>query len=323
MDIFPCPEMAKGIFYEYIRGDDPISTDARDHFVDGFPFLLAPLAQVKGVSYPVHDESVGVKDSAKKEGYMTDINNVVSDVIDTINVNVNGVSSWVQGNIDGGITNIGSAMRRMANNTQHFGEEMEQRRIAVLDHMSTVRHQSSQFLASRILRKKRQEMYSLVPFNNTDTKEEAHDKLEENERKFHANFSKMFKALAGQRPLTDEISVIIEPTMNFTHLLFLYMVHFYLVLLLIVSLPDSSSTRLVIKRSSVCTIDSESDSDDISSESMISITLDEKGRKWAYGSIPPQICVQRLKHDEQLISSEEHNRTGGGANMKKALSFVL
>ena len=36
--------------------------------------------------------------------------------------------------------------------------------------------------------------------------------------------------------------------MNLTHRLFLYMVHCYLMLLLIVSVPGSYSTRLVVKR---------------------------------------------------------------------------
>ena len=36
-----------------VMSDDPISMDAWEHFADGFPFLLAPLAQVKGASLPV------------------------------------------------------------------------------------------------------------------------------------------------------------------------------------------------------------------------------------------------------------------------------
>ena len=52
LESFSSPGMGKGIFFEYLRGDDPISFDARDHFVDGFPFLLAPLAQVKDILNP-------------------------------------------------------------------------------------------------------------------------------------------------------------------------------------------------------------------------------------------------------------------------------
>ncbi|GMH95574.1 hypothetical protein TrVE_jg3666 [Triparma verrucosa] len=45
VDSFNDASMAKGIFYEYMRGDDPISPDAREHFPDGFPSILAPLTQ--------------------------------------------------------------------------------------------------------------------------------------------------------------------------------------------------------------------------------------------------------------------------------------
>ena len=45
VDSFNDASMAKGIFYEYMRGDDPISPEAREHFPDGFPSILAPLTQ--------------------------------------------------------------------------------------------------------------------------------------------------------------------------------------------------------------------------------------------------------------------------------------
>lgn len=49
MDTFQRPDIAEGIFFEYFRLDDPMSTEFIERAVDGFPFLLAPLAQVKGV----------------------------------------------------------------------------------------------------------------------------------------------------------------------------------------------------------------------------------------------------------------------------------
>ncbi|KAG7343060.1 hypothetical protein IV203_021005 [Nitzschia inconspicua] len=53
MDSFPRPDIAEGIFYEYLRIDNPMSVDFLFNAVEGFPFLLAPLSQVKGVSSPV------------------------------------------------------------------------------------------------------------------------------------------------------------------------------------------------------------------------------------------------------------------------------
>jgi hypothetical protein len=50
MDVFPRPDIAEGIFYEYLRLDNPISPEFVERVVDGFPFLLGPLAQVRGVN---------------------------------------------------------------------------------------------------------------------------------------------------------------------------------------------------------------------------------------------------------------------------------
>merc|ERR1719401_799574 len=36
MDSFPRPDIASGIFYEYLRDSNPMSPDARMHFTDGF-----------------------------------------------------------------------------------------------------------------------------------------------------------------------------------------------------------------------------------------------------------------------------------------------
>lgn len=45
MAAFERPDIAEGIFYEYLRYDDPISPEFRDRVVDGFPFLLGPLSR--------------------------------------------------------------------------------------------------------------------------------------------------------------------------------------------------------------------------------------------------------------------------------------
>jgi hypothetical protein len=43
MASFDRPDIGQGIFYEYLRYDDPISPELLTNVVDGFPFLLAPL----------------------------------------------------------------------------------------------------------------------------------------------------------------------------------------------------------------------------------------------------------------------------------------
>ena len=46
-------------------------------------------------------------------------------------------------------------------------------------------------------------------------------------------------SLLTNRQISDEIGVVVDPSRKFTHMLYLIMVHFYLLLLLIVSVPDS------------------------------------------------------------------------------------
>ena len=57
MDTFNDPDMARAIFYEYFRGDDPISPDFRKHAGEGIPAVLAPLRQFgKNVNIGVKKE---------------------------------------------------------------------------------------------------------------------------------------------------------------------------------------------------------------------------------------------------------------------------
>ena len=48
--------------------------------------------------------------------------------------------------------------------------------------------------------------------------------------------------------IPDAIGIKIEPTLNFAHQVFFAMVHIYLMLLLVTSLPGSDNTRLVKRR---------------------------------------------------------------------------
>lgn len=50
MASFDRPDIAQGIFYEYLRYDDPISPELLANVVNGFPFLLAPLSM--GIPMP-------------------------------------------------------------------------------------------------------------------------------------------------------------------------------------------------------------------------------------------------------------------------------
>jgi len=127
-------------------------------------------------------------------------------------------------------------------------------------------------------------------------------------------------------PMSDEIGVIIEPTTNFTRMLFLVTVHCYLVLLLIVSVPDSYSTRiLVTKKSSMAsTVDSESDNDERNSSSYAHI--DDDDSSWEDSLLTKHGNVRYARsreHKNQKRLGEGGVETVSKTQMKKALSYFL
>jgi len=328
MDIFEDPIIGKGIFHEYLRGDDPMSMDARDHFADGFPFLLAPLAQVKGISSSIPNSQDPASDTKKaqertpfiKLGKFTD------DFFSNVSSRANDASSWVQGNINGGITNVGNAINALAKNTQNFGSEVDRRREQLMSHLnpeqivnqlspeqimnyiSSMQDQSGRFLTSRIpFFRKRQDPKDDEKAKKTD--ETPSKSLKRRRDIFRHHLAKMLDESSTKRPLSDEIGVIIEPVMSSTHMLFLYMVHFYLVLLLIVSVPDLNTNRLVVRRSSVSTVDSESDHEERMTQlESCDICWDQITGEEGNDSVPQYV----VKHHQYRTS-----------NLKKSLSYYL
>jgi hypothetical protein len=72
----PRSDIAKGIFFEYLRIDDPMSTEFRDHVVDGFPFLLSPLSQVKGIQQQMASQSITAASSSMDSSNVNVANNL-------------------------------------------------------------------------------------------------------------------------------------------------------------------------------------------------------------------------------------------------------
>lgn len=330
MDVFEDPVMGKGIFHEYLRGDDPMSMDARDHFADGFPFLLAPLAQVKGVSssMPNPQDSAAEGRNTPERKPFTKTKKLAEDLINNISSRTSDASSWVQGNINGGVTNIGNAISTLSKNTQNMGSELTRRREQLMSHfspeqvmnqlspeqimsnISSMQEQSTRFFTSRApFTKKRPDLK-----DELETKKPYETRSKSSKRRrdvFRHHLAKLLDESPTKRPLSDEIGVIIEPVMSSTHMLFLYMVHFYLVLLLIVSVPDLNTNRLVVRRSSVSTMDSESDHEERLTElegcdicCWEQIPLNDTRN----GSVPHYV----VEHDQYKTS-----------NLKKSLSYYL
>lgn len=173
--------MARGIFYEYLRADEPMSMDARNHFADGFPFLLAPLAQVRGITSATHPQQLqGSETSSTSNLLPAKVSSSFSPL------------SYREGDI-----------RQQISTT---AEENDHGIIAANQLLDTPSLRGG-FSTSRVSSGVNTLLYDIV----------------------------------------DENSVILYPTMNFTHKLFSASVHLYLMLLLIVSLPGTGSTRVVSK----------------------------------------------------------------------------
>jgi len=247
MDTFTDPELGRGIFFEYLRGDDPMSMDARDKFSDGFPFLLAPLAQVRGVSSSNLPHESG--DERKKMPKRLDkkVLRAIGSASEFVGSQMSQAADWAQSNAEEMRSNSMNAAKGLTDSAQKLATELERRRVMAWEDMMGAPQEATRIISSR------------VPFlaphlarfikEEEDTKDDSDQKSKSN-RTSGGTRSRppRGRVFRPQKEETDEIGVIKDPSTNLTHRLFLYMVHCYLMLLLIVSVPGSYSTRLVVKR---------------------------------------------------------------------------
>ena len=240
MEIFPRPDIARGIFSEYLN-DNPISHDAKAHFADGFPFLLAPLAQVKGMSSAVPNQPHESPKKAKSPAGHSPMHRLMGAAahsVGAMNNQAHVLSKWMQdGASEMSSTAIGSAMGV----ARGLSEELDKQRMDLVESALAIQKEGIEMLSSMIKDKEdndlaltivNQAMPSLSPFSSG-----------------YENYNDdIGMRTAPHQIMPDEIGIKIEPTMNFTHQLFFTTVHIYLFLMLIVSLPGSYTTRLVVRR---------------------------------------------------------------------------
>ena len=267
MDSFSIPGLASGIFFEYLRKDDPISMDALLNFAKGFPFLLAPLAQVKGAS-------VGQTTDTSSHGtsHSNSPRNALFGFFGMLQDRVNGATSWVQANIDGTISNFAKGANTIKDASQSIQDVLDRKRAETMYHMNAVSTNTVRFVVERsplpdewkerIFRRvshiARSDKLSMTVSTNDKFNGSASGNI--SEQWCHRNLleghytcgvppsrrrstDRLFGSSFGAEGLSDEIGVIIHPNSNFSHTIFMYTVHLYLMLLLIVSLPESTNTR--------------------------------------------------------------------------------
>jgi hypothetical protein len=286
MDSFDRPDIAAAVFYEYLRLDDPMSGDFLEKVVNGFPMLLGPLAQVKGVSSPTMAQSASPAPSQKGSSGQNPLTRAFQGFGGALSSGASNVADLVHH----GATELGtgavSAARSMGDAARNLGEEMERRRDLIGQHVSHFAHQTISSVYSggkdqksvAALPKWLETMPFDIPFEGDETTTTKASRG----RKFRGFpiLSKIFgSSETANMAAPDEIVPMIHPSANTTQQVFLGIVHLYLLLILIVSFPAPLTTRtkLVITRKSKLTgVQPISDSD---SEEGSSTECDQNRRK--------------------------------------------
>jgi hypothetical protein len=251
---FNRPDIAKGIFFEYLRTDDPMSTEFVEHVVDGFPFLLAPLAQVKGVT-------IGQSATGKSTSSSHPILDTVSSWGAAVTSKAMNAAAMVQHGAIGAMGHATNAAKIVGEASHHAWKDLDRRRDIMVKHVVTLPETIHKIVTRR--EDPIQSVTDWVASNMTPSPDES----EPTHRRAHGRafgyplsrwFGEMYYA-------PDEIGpMVIHPTMDMTRKVFLSLVHLYLLLLFIVSFPGSQTTRtkLLIRKCQAVREMSESESDD-------------------------------------------------------------
>jgi hypothetical protein len=267
MDIFPRPDVARGIFYEYLRTDDPISTDFSQHAVDGFPFLLGPLAQVKGMP-----QAIQMNEAVQHEKNFG-IGKAVGNFADMMGSHAGGLAGWVHGGASGAVGNVANAAKTIGATARSVGEGLDRRRDELWFHMSTLPENGKHFIQRRLSRGGRPDELAASVAHYMKRRRRGEIQMKRRGgprgRVFRSSVNQW---LGSEDDADDIVSTVANPQNTYyVRLVFLYLSHLYLLLLLIVSLPGTHHTKLVVRRSpkKQSTLDSSSmsEDDDASTES--------------------------------------------------------
>eukprot|EP00545_Synedropsis_sp_CCMP1620_P009614 CAMPEP_0119027512 /NCGR_PEP_ID=MMETSP1176-20130426/37210_1 /TAXON_ID=265551 /ORGANISM="Synedropsis recta cf, Strain CCMP1620" /LENGTH=380 /DNA_ID=CAMNT_0006983441 /DNA_START=35 /DNA_END=1173 /DNA_ORIENTATION=+ len=281
MDIFPRPDVARGIFYEYLRTDDPISPGFTEKVVDGFPFLLGPLAQVKGMpqaiqmNHAVHHE--------KNFG----IGKAVGNFADMMGSHAGEFAGWVHQ----GASGAGNAAKSIGASAKSVGYGLDRRRDQLWNQVS---ENGKHFIQRRLSRGGRQDELAASISHYM----KRHRRGGESQTKRYGGpRGRVFRSsvnqwLGSEDDADDIVSTVANPQNTYYgRLIFLYMSHLYLLLLLIVSLPGTHHTKkqFVRRSSKKFTSDSYPDDASVDASTESSSSADEStGRKlsdtWTIGS---------------------------------------
>lgn len=251
-------DIGAGIFFEYLNPLNPMSYDSLYHFADGFPFLLAPLAQIKGISVGDMNDHSTEKPSSNNFG----IEGVI-EFIDQAAVTL----SWIQGSANGVASHLSEAQKAMGDSVQGMTKFFKRRGGEAAYHIDLMSSNALNFVIQKTpfipasIKDRSKKEHSMKDskessLKNTQATETTSTILSEqwcnrNLLKGYyscGNVPRRNDYIFGVGELADEIGALIHPTSNFPRKLFTYTVHLYLMLLFFVSLPESSSSRIVKRK---------------------------------------------------------------------------
>jgi hypothetical protein len=301
-----------------------MSPDFLEHIVDGFPFLLAPLAQVQGVGIPVRSQPASQKQPSSTNPVFKAIGGV-SEVISSHAMGFAGVlhngASGVTGHAIHTARTVGGTVGGAA---RTLGEEVYKKRDVFGKQMSSLAH-----LALSTLYGKDQKPLTVVlpnwvgDFSNLNVEDSASGEPNGSGPPRGRIFHNALLPFFGQEEFPaapDEIVPMIHPPTHSTQRLFLGMVHLYLLLLLIVSFPAHLTTRtklIIVRKSEQAISDSDvSDSESSSEEHYLT---------------PPRSAPHDPLHAKNASSTprrfrftaDEAPTTSADGKIKKSLSYVL
>lgn len=293
MDTFDRPDVARGIFYEYLRTDDPIAADFSQHVVDGFPFLLGPLAQVKGMPQAIQMNSDAIPN---EKGF----GKAVGNFADMMGSHAGEFAGWVHH----GTSNVANVAKTIGATAKSVGDGLDRRRDTLWNQVSALPENSKHFIQRRLNRGGRPDELAASVSHYMKRRRRGEIQMKRRAgprgRVFRSSVNQWF---GSENEADDIVSTVANPQNTFFgRIIFLYMSHLYLLLLLIVSLPGTHHTKYVYRRAAKAS--SDSISDDASTESS---SADEA--TWTIG--------------RPRLSRIRERRRPPPAGMKKSLSYYL
>jgi len=253
MDIFPRPDVARGVFYEYLRLDDPMSVEFLQKVVDGFPFLLGPLSHVKGMSLTMnkndmrqHQEEV----KATSGSGIRAVGNIVNVISSHASAHAGDFADWVHTGAD----NAGNAARAFGDSAKLVAEGIDHRRDQLFKQVSMLPENGMNFVKRRIVRTRQDELANTVSHYLQRHRRGEILMKEKGSSIAAAPRGRIFRSSIDRWFGISSHSDLVLPVSrndyegSFLGGFFFLMVHLYLLLILIVSLPETHKTK-VMRRS--------------------------------------------------------------------------